>query len=136
MIIIVKGVSLDDIKSSFDIEYKTTEFTPTYEKLPRYYTKETWPEQTEVPCWGCRDQYKHIPIPIVLDRGTKRVKGGFCSPEHAKRHISRYVDEDIDQREKNKYYTNLLLFCNEELGMNLTYIEDVEDFYKSPEFGW
>jgi len=135
MIIIIKGISINDLRSDISSDYKTITYLPVYEKIPKYYHKDTWPDSINIPCWLCREKFQYIPIPIIIEWETKRVKGVFCCPEHAKYYINKFRDNDINQKELKKYTSFLLRFCKEELNMNINYIEDIEDFYMSPEFG-
>lgn len=143
MLILIKGIKLSDLdfcsimERNMDYSQKKTIIIDIVEKLPRTYNTETWPLTTNIPCWSCREKFKHIPFPIIT-RWDKEIhiKGSFCSKECVKHYLVYYKDPDINQKEIKRYISMFIDFCDKKLGIKIDYIPDLEPFYMNSIYGY
>jgi hypothetical protein len=100
-IIILKGIYPKDFNQNLTIIGKITHDQISYTDIPkRFISKETWPEYTNLKCWGCdeipQSYPKFIPVnPVIKDNmDTCDVLGNFCEWNCAVRYVTKEFSKE------------------------------------------
>jgi len=93
-----------------EYDYETNN-TKVY-KILGEFSKETWPEKTNLCCWWCCNQFKTVPtgIPCSYNKNTNKFKiyGCMCSFECA----CSYIFNDSNDNKSWDKYTLLIMLYN------------------------
>ena len=92
-VLILRGVKLDSISLRTEKPQPTTVNSSddiNYDKIPREYTRNTWPRGTNLRCWSCGRRFNSQPF-FVATKALKDVEGNFCHPACA----MTFIDAEV-----------------------------------------
>lgn len=101
-----------------------------YDKIPTFYSRETWPTKTNIKCWVCDRVPKESPY-FAATKYIKDPTGNFCSAPC----VASYIEDKTDRLHRWEMQQQLIELYYQRHGVKPKYIRPSPNKINRLEYG-